>query len=199
MSVLVQQPAPEFKVDAVLADGSFGSVNLSDYRGKYVLLFFYPFDFTFVCPTEIIAFSDRNADFEKLGVQVLGASIDSKFVHLAWRNTPRTQGGIGPVNYPLLADVNKEIARSYGILLPGGMALRGLFLIDKNGVVRHQVVNDLPLGRSVDEALRMVKALQFFEQHGEVCPADWKEGARTIKPSVDASKTFFQAEYATKG
>ena len=196
MSVLVQQPAPEFKVDAVMPDGSFGSVNLSDYRGKYVLLFFYPFDFTFVCPTEIIAFSDRAADFEKLGVQILGASIDSKFVHLAWRNTPRTQGGLGQVNYPLLADVNKEIARSYGILLPGGMALRGLFLIDKNGVVRHQVVNDLPLGRSVDEALRMVKALQFFEQHGEVCPADWKEGARTIKPSVDASKTFFQAEYA---
>lgn len=199
MSVLVQQPAPEFKTDAVLADGSFGSINLSDYRGKYVLLFFYPFDFTFVCPTEIIAFSDRAADFEKLGVQILGASIDSKFVHLAWRNLPRTEGGIGPVSYPLLADVNKEIARSYGILLPGGMALRGLFLIDKNGVVRHQVVNDLPLGRSVDEALRMVKALQFFEQHGEVCPANWKEGARTIKPSVDASKTFFQAEYATKG
>jgi len=199
MSVLVQQPAPEFKTDAVLADGAFGSVSLSDFKGKYVLLFFYPFDFTFVCPTEIIAFSDRAADFEKLGVQILGASIDSKFVHLAWRNTPRTQGGIGPVNYPLLADVNKEIARSYGVLLPGGMALRGLFLIDKNGVVRHQVVNDLPLGRSVDEALRMVKALQFFEQHGEVCPADWKEGARTIKPSVDASKTFFQAEYASKG
>jgi len=200
MSVLVQQPAPEFKTDAVLADGSFNQVSLSDYKGKkYVLLFFYPFDFTFVCPTEIIAFSDRAAEFEKLGVQVLGASIDSKFVHLAWRNTPRTQGGLGQVNYPLLADVNKEIARSYGILLPGGMALRGLFLIDKNGVVRHQVVNDLPLGRSVDEALRMVKALQFFEQHGEVCPADWKEGARTIKPSVDASKTFFQAEYATKG
>ena len=200
MSVLVTQPAPDFKTDAVLADGSFGPISLSDYKGKkQVLLFFYPFDFTFVCPTEIIAFSDRAADFEKLGVQILGASIDSKFVHLAWRNTPRTQGGIGPVNYPLLADVNKEIARSYGVLLPGGMALRGLFLIDTKGVVRHQLVNDLPLGRSVDEALRMVKALQFFEQHGEVCPADWKEGSRTIKPSVDASKTFFQAEYATKG
>jgi peroxiredoxin (alkyl hydroperoxide reductase subunit C) len=200
MSVLVQQPAPEFKADAVLPDGSFSQLSLADYKGKkYVLLFFYPFDFTFVCPTEIIAFSDRAADFEKLGVQILGASIDSKFVHLAWRNTPRTQGGLGEIKYPLLADVNKEIARSYGVLLPGGMALRGLFLIDKNGLVRHQLVNDLPLGRSVEEALRMVKALQFHEQHGEVCPADWKEGARTIKPTVDASKTFFSAEYAAKG
>jgi alkyl hydroperoxide reductase subunit AhpC len=200
MSVLVQQPAPDFKAEAVLADGSFSQVSLGDYKGqKYVLLFFYPFDFTFVCPTEIIAFSDRAADFEKLGVQILGASIDSKFVHLAWRNTPRTQGGLGQINYPLVADVNKDIARSYGILLPGGMALRGLFLIDKNGIVRHQVVNDLPLGRSVDEALRMVKALQFFEKNGEVCPADWKEGSRTIKPTVGDSKTFFSAEYASKG
>jgi peroxiredoxin (alkyl hydroperoxide reductase subunit C) len=197
MSVLVTQPAPEFKAQAVLPDGTFKQVSLADYKDKkYVILFFYPFDFTFVCPTEIIAFSDRAAEFEKLGVQLLGCSIDSHFTHLAWRGTPRNQGGLGDIQYPLVADVNKEIARSYGVLLPGGMALRGLFLIDKSGVVRHQVVNDLPLGRSVDEALRMVQALQYFEQHGEVCPANWKEGARTIKANPKDSKQFFAAEYA---
>jgi peroxiredoxin (alkyl hydroperoxide reductase subunit C) len=199
MGVLVTQPAPDFKADAVLPDGSFKQVSMSDYKGKYVLLFFYPLDFTFVCPTEIIAFSDRAGDFEKLGVQILGVSIDSKFTHLAWRNTPRNQGGLGQIDYPLVSDLNKEIARSYDVLLPAGIALRGLFLVDKAGVVRHQVVNDLPLGRSVDEALRMVKALQYFEANGEVCPADWKEGSRTIKPTVKDSKTFFSAEYAGKG
>lgn len=196
MSVLVQQPAPDFKAQAVMPDGSFQQVSLGDYKGKYVVLFFYPLDFTFVCPTEIIAFSDRVADFEKLGVQVLGCSIDSHFTHLAWRNTPRTEGGLGQINYPLIADLNKEIGRAYDVLLPAGISLRGLFLIDKGGVVRHQVVNDLPLGRSVDEALRVVKALQHFEQHGEVCPANWQEGARTIKPTPSASKEFFSAEYA---
>jgi len=199
MAVLVTQQAPEFKCTAVLPDGSFkDDFALSDYRGKYVLLFFYPLDFTFVCPTEIIAFSDRVADFEALGVQIIGASIDSHFSHLAWRNLPRTQGGIGDIKYPLVADLNKQISRDYDVLLDGGVALRGLFLIDKDGVVRHQVVNDLPLGRSVDEALRMVKALQYFEKNGEVCPADWKEGNRTIKPGVDSSKEFFGAEYADK-
>jgi alkyl hydroperoxide reductase subunit AhpC len=199
MSILVQQPAPDFKAQAVLSDGSFKQISLSDYKDKYVLLFFYPLDFTFVCPTEIIAFSDRAGEFEKLGVQILGCSVDSHYTHLAWRNTPRTQGGLGQIDYPLVADLNKEIARSYGVLLPGGIALRGLFLIDKAGVVRHQLVNDLPIGRSVDEALRVVKALQFFEANGEVCPADWKEGARTIKPTVKDSKSFFSAEYAAKG
>jgi peroxiredoxin (alkyl hydroperoxide reductase subunit C) len=192
---MVTQEAPNFKAQAVMEDGSFKTVQLSDYRGKYVLLFFYPLDFTFVCPTEIIAFSDRIADFKKLNVQVLGASIDSQFSHLAWRNVPRTEGWIGKIDYPLVADLNKEIARSYGVLLPGGIALRGLFLIDRGGTLRHMVVNDLPLGRSVDEALRMAEALQYVEQHGEVCPANWKEGARTIKPTVNDSKTFFQAEY----
>ncbi len=195
MSVLVTQPAPDFKAEAVMADGTFEQVSLSDYRGKYVVLFFYPLDFTFVCPTEIIAFSDRVVDFECLGVQVLGCSIDSHFSHLAWRNTPRNEGGIGEIKYPLIADLNKEIAKAYDVLLPDGIALRGLFLIDEKGIVRHQVVNDLPLGRSVDEALRMVKALQFVELNGEVCPADWKEGARTIKPDPDESKEFFGAEY----
>lgn len=199
MSVLVQQSAPDFKAQAVMPDGSFKSVSLSDYQGKYVLLFFWPLDFTFVCPTEIIAFSDRAEDFEKLNVQILGVSVDSHYTHLAWRNQPRNDGGLGNIAYPLVADLNKEIARAYDVLLPGGIALRGLFLIDKEGKVRHQVVNDLPLGRSVDEALRMVKALQYFEQNGEVCPANWKEGARTIKPTVNESKKFFAAEYTAKG
>ncbi|RMF99968.1 MAG: peroxiredoxin [Planctomycetota bacterium] len=195
MSVLVTKEAPDFKAQAVMPDGSFKEISLSDYRGKYVLLFFYPLDFTFVCPTEIIAFSDRNAEFEKLGVQILGCSIDSHFTHLAWRNTPRSEGGIGEVTYPLIADLDKKIAEAYDVLLPDGIALRGLFLIDKEGVVRHQVVNDLPLGRSVDEALRVVKALQFVETHGEVCPANWDEGKPTIKPSVDESKEFFSKVY----
>lgn len=196
MSVLVTQKAPEFKAQSVMPDGTFREVSLSSYQGKYVLLFFWPLDFTFVCPTEVIAFSDRNSDFESLGVQILGVSTDSHYSHLAWRNTPRDQGGIGDVSYPLVSDMNKQIARDYDVLLDSGVALRGLFLIDKDGVVRHQVVNDLPLGRSVDEALRMVRALQHFEKNGEVCPANWQEGGRTIKPSVDASKEFFGAEYA---
>jgi alkyl hydroperoxide reductase subunit AhpC len=195
MSVLVQKPAPDFKATAVMADGSFKEISLADYRGKYVVLFFYPLDFTFVCPTEIIAFSDAAKSFEALGVQLLGVSVDSHFSHLAWRNLPRNQGGLGQVDYPLVADLNKSIARSYDVLVNDAVALRGLFLIDKAGVVRHQVVNDLPLGRSVDEALRMVQALQYFEANGEVCPANWKEGSRTIKPTVDKSKEFFQAEY----
>jgi len=197
MSVLVQKPAPGFTAQAVMADGSFKELSLSDYQGKHVLLYFYPLDFTFVCPTEIIAFSERIAEFEELGVQVLGASVDSHFSHLAWRNTPRNQGGIGEIRYPLIADLDKQIAADYDVLLDAGIALRGLFLIDKEGVVRHQVVNDLPLGRSVDEALRMVKALQFFEENGEVCPANWQEGSRTIKPDPSASQEFFGAEYAS--
>jgi alkyl hydroperoxide reductase subunit AhpC len=196
MAVLVQQPAPDFKAQAVMPDGGFQELSLSHYRGKYVVLFFYPLDFTFVCPTEIISFSDRNEEFQSRGVQVLGCSVDSHFSHLAWRNLPRSDGGIGDVAYPLVADLNKDIARAYDVLTPGGVAMRGLFLIDKQGVVRHQVVNDLPLGRSVDEALRMVDALQFFEEHGEVCPADWKKGARTIKPDVQQSKEFFTQQYA---
>lgn len=196
MSVLVTQQAPDFKAQAVMPDGQFKDVSLSDYKGKYVILFFYPLDFTFVCPTEIIAFSDRAAEFEGLGVQLLGVSIDSHFSHLAWTNTPRNEGGIGKTSYPLIADLNKQIARDYDVLLDAGIALRGLFLIDKDGVVRHQVVNDLPLGRSIDEALRMVKALQYFEKNGEVCPANWDEGKATIKPDVENSKEFFNAEYA---
>ncbi|MEM9826085.1 MAG: peroxiredoxin [Planctomycetota bacterium] len=196
MSVLVTQQAPEFKATAVMPDGQFKDISLSDYKGQYVLLFFWPLDFTFVCPTEIIAFSDRAKDFADLDVQILGVSIDSHFTHLAWTQTDRKEGGIGKTDYPLIADLNKQISRDYDVLLDGGVALRGLFLIDKEGIVRHQVVNDLPLGRSVDEALRMVKALQYFEKNGEVCPANWQEGSRTINPDVAKSKEFFGAEYA---
>lgn len=198
MSVLVTKEAPNFQAQAVMPDGSFKEVSLTDYRGQYVLLFFYPLDFTFVCPTEIIAFSDRVKDFAAANVQVLGVSIDSQYTHLAWRNTPRSEGGIGKIEYPLIADLNKSISQAFDVLVPDGVALRGLFLIDKNGIVRHQVVNDLSLGRSVDEALRMVKALQFVETHGEVCPANWQEGKATIKPSPSASKEFFGAEYKGK-
>lgn len=196
MSVLVSKQAPDFKANAVMPDGSFKQVSLADYRGRYVMLFFYPLDFTFVCPTEIIAFSDAAKQFEALGVQLLGCSVDSHFSHLAWRETPRNSGGLGDIAYPLIADLNKKIAADYDVLLPDGIALRGLFLIDKQGVVRHQVVNDLPLGRSVEEALRMVKALQFFESHGEVCPANWKEGSNTIKPDPKGSQEFFAKQYA---
>jgi len=195
MSVLVAKEAPDFSAQAVMPDGSFKQVSLKDYRGKYVVLFFYPLDFTFVCPTEIIAFSEAAAENAALGVQLLGCSVDSHYTHLAWRSTPRKQGGLGDIKYPLVADLDKKIAQAYDVLLPGGIALRGLFLIDEQGVVRHQVVNDLPLGRSVEEALRMVKALQFVETHGEVCPANWKEGSATIKPEPKASQAFFSKAY----
>lgn len=195
MCVLVSREAPNFKATAVMPDGSFKEISLQDYRGKYVLLFFWPLDFTFVCPTEIIAFSDRADEFEKLGVQILGCSVDSHYTHLAWRNTPRKAGGIGDVKYPLIADLDKKISEAYGVLLPNGVALRGLFFIDRDGIVRHEVVNDLPLGRSVDEVLRIVKAWQFYEQHGEVCPANWHEGDPTIKPDPKASAEFFSKVY----
>jgi len=196
MSSLVTKQAPNFSAMAVMPDGSFRRVCLSDYRGKMVVLFFYPLDFTFVCPTEIIAFSQAIDQFEALGVQVLGCSIDSHFTHLAWRNTPRNSGGLGEIQYPLMSDLDKKISEAYGVLLPDGIALRGLFLIDESGIVRHEVVNDLPLGRNVDEALRIVKAWQFFQQNGEVCPANWREGAATIKPDPKGSREFFAKQYS---
>ncbi len=186
MCTLVTKEAPNFAAQAVMPDGSFAEVKLSSYRGKYVVLFFYPLDFTFVCPSEIIAFDAALAKFRKKNTEVLGVSVDSHFTHLAWRNTPRDQGGIGPIQYPLVSDLTKQIAKDYGVLLEaGGVALRGLFLIDKAGVVRHALINDLPLGRNVDEALRMVDALQFHEQHGEVCPANWREGEEAMKPTAE--------------
>jgi len=179
--MLVTNPAPDFTAQAVMPDGSFQTLKLSDYRGKHVLLFFYPLDFTFVCPTEIIAFDKALAKFKERNVEVIGVSVDSHYTHSAWRNTPPKDGGIGPVRYPLVADLDKSIAKAYDVLVNNAVALRGLFLIDKGGVVRHAVINDLPLGRSVEEALRMVDALQFFEQHGEVCPANWHRGEEGMK------------------
>lgn len=183
MCLLVTKEAPDFAAQAVMPDNSFAELKLSSLRGKYVLLFFYPLDFTFVCPTEIIAFDKAIEKFKAKGVEVVGVSVDSHFTHLAWKNTAREQGGIGAIRYPLVADLDKSIARSYGVLLDAGIALRGLFLIDKEGKIRHAVINDLPLGRSVDEALRMVDALQFVEKYGEVCPANWHEGEEAMKPT----------------
>ena len=199
MSVLVGKQAPDFKAPAVMDDGSINeSFSLADYKGKYIVLFFYPLDFTFVCPTELIAFSHRIAEFEKRNVQVIGCSIDSQFTHSAWRNTPVDEGGIGPVKYPLVADVKHQICRAYDVELdPAGVALRGSFLIDQEGIVRHQVVNDLPLGRNIDEMLRMVDALQFHEKHGEVCPAGWNQGDKGMIAD-GAGVASYLAEQASK-
>jgi len=196
MSVLVGKPAPDFTATAVMPDGNFkDNFKLSDYRGsKYVVLFFYPLDFTFVCPSEIIAFDHRVAEFEKRGVQVIGCSVDSHFTHWAWRGTSVNKGGIGPVAYPLVADMKKDIAREYDVLLPDGVALRGSFLIDKHGIVQHQVVNNLPLGRNIDEMLRMVDALQFTEAHGEVCPAGWTHGAKGMQPTAEGVASYLTSE-----
>jgi peroxiredoxin (alkyl hydroperoxide reductase subunit C) len=184
MSTLVTKQAPDFKATAVMENGEFKEVSLSDYKDQYVLLYFYPLDFTFVCPSEIIAFHKKVSEFKERNVQLLGCSIDSHFSHWAWRNTPVEKGGIGEIDYPLIADVTKNIARDYGVLFNESVALRGLFLIDKAGVVRHSTINDLPLGRNVDEALRVIDALQYTEQHGEVCPANWKKGDEAMKPDA---------------
>ena len=192
MSVLVGKNAPEFKAEAVV-NGDFKSVSLSDYRGKYVLLFFYPLDFTFVCPTELHAFQDKLEQFKKLNTEVLGVSVDSKFSHVAWLNTKREDGGIEGVTYPLISDINKTIARDYDVLIPNdGVALRGAFLIDKTGKVRQQTINDLPLGRNIDEFLRLVEALQYTEEHGEVCPANWKKGEKSMKTTQAGLKAYFK-------
>ncbi len=197
MSSLVTKPAPDFSATAVMPDNSFkDGFTMSSLRGKYVVLFFYPLDFTFVCPSEVIAFDKALPKFKAKNTEVVGVSVDSHFTHLAWKNTPRNQGGIGQVKFPLVADLNKKIAHDYGVLLEGGVALRGLFLIDKQGIVRHALVNDLPLGRSVDEILRLIDALQFHETHGEVCPANWREGDEAMKPTA-AGVAEYLAKHAT--
>lgn len=193
---LVTKNAPDFTAQAVMADNSFEELTLSSYRGKYVILFFYPLDFTFVCPTEIIAFDKHLAEFEKLHCQVIGVSVDSQFSHWAWRNTPVDKGGIGNIRYPLVADMTKKVSKEYKVLLKDGVALRGLFLIDKEGVVRHEVINDLGLGRSVEEALRVLKALRHLEEYGEVCPADWHEGEDAMKPTAEGVAHYL-AEHAS--
>ena len=193
--VLVTRQAPDFTSSAVLGNGEI--VNNFNFKkhvnGKAAVLFFYPLDFTFVCPSELIAFDHRYEEFKKRGVEVVGVSIDSEFTHNAWRNTPTENGGIGAVKYALAADVKHEIAQAYGIEHPeAGVALRASFLIDKNGVVRHQIVNDLPLGRNIDEMLRMVDALQFHEEHGEVCPAQWEKGKEGLKDSPEGVAKYLK-------
>lgn len=180
--VQVGQIAPEFKAEAVI-DKQFADIALSDYRGKWVVLFFYPLNFTFVCPTEITAFSDSISEFEKINTQVIGASVDSKYSHLAWIEMPRNKGGIGDTPYPLIADITKKISADYSVLIEDeGIALRGLFIIDPEGVLRVQIVTDLNIGRSISEVIRLVKAAQYTAEHGEVCPANWTPGSDTIKP-----------------
>ena len=206
--MIVTKQAPDVKATAVMPDNSFKEISLSDYKGKKVVLFFYPMDFTFVCPTEIIAFDHRLGEFEKRGVQVIGCSVDSKWTHTAWKNTEVNQGGIGNIQYPLIADIHKAVARAFDVLrgaeeasiitdegeyestVGGDVALRGSFLIDEEGVVRHAVINDLPLGRNIDEMLRMVDALSFNQKNGEVCPAGWQEGEDAMKENPEGVASY---------
>jgi len=197
MSVLVGRPAPDFTANAVLGNGEIvDNFNLADHiKGTAAVIFFYPLDFTFVCPSELIAFDHRIAEFESRGVKVIGCSIDSHFTHNAWRNTAINDGGIGAVKYPLVADIDHAICKAYDVEHPeAGVAFRGSFLIDKEGVVRHQVVNDLPLGRNIDEMLRMIDALQFHEEHGEVCPAGWNKGDKGMKDTPEGVASYLSEE-----
>lgn len=199
MSVLVGRPAPDFTAAAVLGNGEIiDNFKLSEATsGKYTLLFFYPLDFTFVCPSELIALNKRNDRFKELNVEVIAVSIDSQFTHNAWRNTPINCGGIGPVEYTMIADVTHKIAHSYDVEHPeAGVALRGAFLIDKDGIVRHQTINDLPLGRNIDELIRVVEALQFTEEHGEVCPAGWNKGDKGMVASTDGVAEYLAGNEA---
>ncbi len=209
--MLVTKSAPDFKATAIMPNNSFKEISLSDYKGKKVVLFFYPLDFTFVCPTEILAFNHRLDEFKKRGVEVLGCSIDSQYSHWAWENTDVNNGGIGDIQYPIIADLDKSIARSYDVLvgsepvtvltekgeydtsIGGAVALRGSFLIDEEGVIRHAVINDLPLGRNIDEMLRMVDALSFHQKHGEVCPAGWEEGKDGMKDTSEGVASYLSS------
>ncbi len=208
--MLVTKPAPQFTATAIMGDNTFKEISLADYKGKKVVLFFYPLDFTFVCPTEILAFNHRLAEFEKRGVQVLGCSVDSQFSHWAWKNTDTKEGGIGDIQYPILSDIDKNIARKYDVLVGsspatvltdegeedttvgGGVALRASFLIDEEGVVRHAVINDLPLGRNIDEMLRIVDALTFNQTHGEVCPAGWEDGDEGMQADSEGVASYLE-------
>jgi len=192
MSIVTKQ-APDFTAKAVLPNNTIGDFTLSSLKGKHVVLFFYPLDFTFVCPSEIIAFDKKLHEFKERGAEVVAVSVDSEYSHYAWKNTPIEKGGIGNVQFPVVADITKNISKEYGVLFDGAVSLRGLFLIDKEGIVRHSTVNDLSLGRNVDEALRMLDSLQHFENHGEVCPANWKKGEEAMKPTADGV-----ANYLTK-
>ena len=191
---LVTSKAPTFDATAVVGKEIVELKWDQIHDGKWLVLFFYPLDFTFVCPTEIIAFSEAKAKFDELGAKVAAVSVDSQFTHLAWVNTPRKEGGLGEVSFPIIADLNKEIARSYDVLFNESVALRGLFIIDPKGIVRHATINDLPVGRNVDEALRVINAFQFVEENGEVCPANWTPGADTMKPDPEGSKEYFSKQ-----
>lgn len=196
MSHLIAREAPDFVAPAVLGDnGIVEDFSLSSLRGKYVLLFFYPLDFTFVCPSEILAFNERLHEFTSRGAEVIGVSIDSVYTHLAWKKTPVEKGGIGGIEYPLVSDLKREIARDYGVLTDDGVALRGLFLIDRQGIVRHAVLNDLMLGRSTAEALRMLDALRFFDENGQLCPANWEKGNEGMEGST-AGVVDYLSKYA---
>lgn len=192
MGVLVGKPAPEINAKAVVEGLILNDFTLHQFRGKNVILFFYPLDFTFVCPTELHAFQEKLEEFEKRNTQVIGCSVDSAYTHLAWMNTPKNKGGIQGVHYPLIADLNKSISQSFDVLNEEeGISYRGLFFIDVEGIVRHQVVNDLPLGRSVDEALRIVDAWISFQSHGEVCPANWQKGQKLMRPTQEGLEHYF--------
>lgn len=192
MGVLVGKMAPDFCADAVVGKQIVSNFTLSQFRGRYVVFFFYPLDFTFVCPTELHAFQEKMAEFQKRQTQVIACSVDSAYSHLAWLNTPKSKGGIQGVEYPIVADLDKSISRDYDVLIPSkGIAYRGLFLIDRQGMVHHQVVNNLPLGRSVDEVLRMIDALDYHETNGEVCPANWQVGHKSMKPTHEGLEAYF--------
>jgi len=194
---LVAKKAPDFKAQAVMEDNSIGEVRLSDYRGKYVVLFFYPLDFTFVCPSEIIAFDDALEEFRKRNAEVIAVSVDSEYSHWAWKNTPRNQGGLGQVRFPIVSDLKKKISKKYGVLLKdAGVALRGLFIIDREGIVHHSTINHLSLGRNTDEVLRVLDALQFTEEHGEVCPANWHPGDDAMKPTAEGVAEYLASHNA---
>ncbi|NGX37804.1 MAG: putative peroxiredoxin [Chlamydiae bacterium] len=192
-SLLIGKNAPHFKTKAVVKGKIIDEFSLDDLKGKYILFFFYPLDFTFVCPTELHAFQDKLEEFHKRGAQIVGCSVDSWYTHAAWINQPKSQGGIAGVEYPIVSDLNKDISRNYHVLKEDeGLAYRGQFLIDKQGIIRHQLVNDLPIGRSVDEALRLLDALIFHEKHGEVCPANWTAGAKSMKPTQEGLLQYFE-------
>lgn len=190
MSIQVQGAAPGFKATAVVGK-EFKEISLSDFKGKWLVLFFYPLDFTFVCPTEITAFNDKLPEFKKLNAEVVGCSVDSQFSHLAWKSVPRNKGGLGDISFPLLADLDKSIGRGYEVLLDAGITLRGVFIIDPKGIIRYKLVHDLGIGRNPDEILRVLAAIQQVDKSGEVCPANWKPGAKTMKPDPVGSQEYF--------
>lgn len=200
LNLLPRQKSPYWQAVAVKNE-SFIKLNSEEYKGKYVILLFYPFDFTYVCPTELIAFSDKIKEFKELNAEVVGISTDSHFTHLAWIKTARSKGGVGKLNFPLVADISKKISKSYGVLVEDetdelfGASLRGLFIIDDKGIIRSYTINDAPVGRSVDETLRLIRAFQYADKHGEVCPADWKPGENTIKPDQEKKNEYFENAY----